>query len=345
MSLPQGALFGACNPLLDISANVKPELLEKYKLKANAAILADDTHLELYKDLERDYAKEIEYIPGGSGQNALRCASWILNQPNVATFVGCVGKDETANIMSEKSKEVGLNSVYQVDEKTPTGKCAVLITGNERSLVAYLAAANNFTEAHFDDAANWSLVEKAQVFYVTGFFFSVSPPSIMKLAQHAFENKRTFSINLSAPFICQFFKDPLMAAMPFVDILFGNEDEAQTFSEHCLGTKSTDIKAIAKAIAAMPKKGDTKRIVIITQGSDPVIFVKSDEELKEFPIKPIEKSKIIDTNGAGDAFVGGFLSQFIQGKDIAKCIDCGTWVSGLVIQRSGCTFPDTMDYQ
>lgn len=345
MSLPQGVLFGACNPLLDISANVKPELLEKYKLKANAAILADDTHMELYTDLEKDYAKEVEYIPGGSGQNSLRCASWILNQPNVATFVGCVGKDETANIMSEKSKEVGLNSVYQVDEKTPTGKCAVLITGNERSLVAYLAAANNFTEAHFDDAANWSLVEKAQVFYVTGFFFSVSPSSIMKLAQHALENKRPFSINLSAPFICQFFKDPLMAAIPFVDIVFGNEDEAQTFSEHCLGTKSTDIKAIAKAIAAMPKKGDTKRIVIITQGSDPVIFVKGDEELKEFPIKPIEKSKIIDTNGAGDAFVGGFLSQFIQGKDIAKCIDCGTWVSGLVIQRSGCTFPETMDYQ
>ena len=30
-------------------------------------------------------------------------------------------------------------------------------------------------------------------------------------------------MNLSAPFLCQFFKEPMMAAMPFVDILFGNE--------------------------------------------------------------------------------------------------------------------------
>ena len=30
-------------------------------------------------------------------------------------------------------------------------------------------------------------------------------------------------MNLSAPFITQFFKGPLMEAMPHVDILFGNE--------------------------------------------------------------------------------------------------------------------------
>lgn len=30
-------------------------------------------------------------------------------------------------------------------------------------------------------------------------------------------------MNLSAPFICQFFKDNLMQVMPYVDVLFGNE--------------------------------------------------------------------------------------------------------------------------
>ena len=43
----------------------------------------------------------------------------------------------------------------------------------------------------------------------------------------------------------------------------------------------------------------------------------------------------MDTNGAGDAFVGGFLSQYVQGKSLEKCIDCGIWVSQLIIQRSG----------
>lgn len=46
--------------------------------------------------------------------------------------MGCTGEDEYAQIMRQKAKEVGLNTVYQVNSKVPTGKCAVLITGNER---------------------------------------------------------------------------------------------------------------------------------------------------------------------------------------------------------------------
>jgi adenosine kinase len=32
---------------------------------------------------------------------------------------------------------------------------------------------------------------------------------------------KTFSMNLAAPFICQFFKDPLVSALKFCDIVFG----------------------------------------------------------------------------------------------------------------------------
>ena len=51
----------------------------------------------------------------------------------------------------------------------------------------------------------------------------------MKLARFALENNRIFAINLSAPFISQFFKDPLMEAMPYVDFVFGNEDVKLNF--------------------------------------------------------------------------------------------------------------------
>lgn len=43
------------------------------------------------------------------------------------------------------------------------------------------------------------------------------------MAKHASENNKLFCLNLSAPFICQFFKDNLMQVMPYVDVLFGNE--------------------------------------------------------------------------------------------------------------------------
>ncbi len=138
--------------------------------------------------------------------------------------MGCTGKDQNAEIMLNKAKEVGLNTAYQVDENTPTGTCAVLITGKERSLVAHLAAANNFNSSHLDKPENWSIVENAQVYYISGFFFTVSPESIQRIAKYSFENNRTVMMNLSAPFICQFFKDKVVEALPYVDVVFGNED-------------------------------------------------------------------------------------------------------------------------
>ena len=62
-------------------------------------------------------------------------------------------------------------------------------------------------------------------------------------------------------------------------------------------------------------------------------------------MKKLDQDKIVDTNGAGDAFVGGFLAQYAKGESLEKCIDCGIWSSTLIIQRSGCTFPESMDYQ
>lgn len=60
-------------------------------------------------------------------------------------------------------------------------------------------------------------------FVFQGFFLTVSPESILKVAKHASDNNKIFCMNLSAPFISQFFKEPLMEVMPYVDILFGNE--------------------------------------------------------------------------------------------------------------------------
>lgn len=40
-----------------------------------------------------------------------------------------------------------------------------------------------------------------------------------------------FIMNLSAPFLCQFFRAPMLEASPYWDVLFGNESEALAFAE------------------------------------------------------------------------------------------------------------------
>ena len=99
---------------------------------------------------------------------------------------------------------------YQKSADHPTGKCAVLITGQDRSLVTKLDAANHFTTAHLDVAENWNIVESARIFYSAGFFLTVSPDSMLKVAEHAQKTGKNFCMNLSAPFLCEFFKDPML---------------------------------------------------------------------------------------------------------------------------------------
>lgn len=329
-------LLGIENPLLDISAPVKPALLAKYKLKPNDAILAETEHKELYEELVRDYP--VQYIAGGAAQNTCRGAQYLL-PPNSTAYIGCVGKDKNADILKTAAKKDGLATLYLEDASLPTGKCAVLITDKHRSMVTDLLAANAYNIAHMETPEVWSIIQATKAFYVGGYFLTVSPPSAMKLAKHAAETQKLFTLNLSAPFIPQFFKDPLAELMPFADILFGNEAEALTWAE-ANDVKTTDIKAIALAAAATPKVNSNRsRMVVFTQGAHPTIVAR-DGVVTEYPVIPIAMDNIVDTTGAGDGFVGGFLAQVVMNAPVAQCIASGNYLANIVIQRDGPTYPD-----
>lgn len=166
----------------------------------------------------------------------------------------------------------------------------------------------------------------------------------MEVARLAHKHDRMFMMNLSAPFLSQFFKEPMMAAMPYVDLLFGNEEEVITFAnEQNWNTK--DVKEIGHKLVTLPKENSQReRIVIITQGPMPVLLFLNGE-IKEFPVPALSREQMVDTNGAGDAFVGGFLAQFVQKQAFEVCIRCGIWAASQIIQRSGCTFEGKPTFQ
>eukprot|EP00127_Corallochytrium_limacisporum_P005333 Clim_evm9s203 gene=Clim_evmTU9s203 len=342
MTADQFLLFGMGNPLLDVSAEVDEEYLKKYDLEANNAILAEDKHKPMYTEMAEKY--NVQYIPGGATQNAIRVAQWMLKKPNQTCFVGCIGKDKFGAEMKAKLEADGVQDLYLEDEKTETGTCGVLITGENRSLVANLAAANEYKKDHLVSSDIWKHVQGAKIFYVSSFFLTACAPAAMEVAKHAAEANKLFTMNLSAPFLIEFFKDPMMEIFPYMDIVFGNETEAATFGKvHGLGD---DVTEIAKKVQAMDKVNkDRKRIVVFTQGSQATVVVDGDGNATEYPVQVLEKSQLVDTNGAGDAFVGGFLAKLAEGKDMKDCVEAGHWAARVIIQRSGCTFPDTCDYE
>ncbi|KAI9486041.1 MAG: Ribokinase-like protein [Benjaminiella poitrasii] len=325
------------NPLLDIQCKPEQELMDKYKLKANDAILADASHQTLYKEIVEKY--EVTYVAGGAAQNTARGAQFFL-PPNSTAYMGCISDDEFGKAMTEAAKADGLYTNYAITKDAPTGTCAVLITGNHRSLVANLAAAEKFQESFLKKPENWKLVEEAKYFYFGSFFITHDGgyQSALLVSQHAAENNKTFALNLSAPFLSQFFKERLDSVIKNTDILFGNEDEARTYAKQS-GWNTEDVEEIAKKLSQLEKSNSKPRLVVITQGADATVTALG-EETHVYPVIKVDASEIVDTNGAGDGFCGGFMGLYAQGvEDSARCVQAGHYLANLVIKRVGPTYP------
>ncbi|OQO05773.1 hypothetical protein B0A48_09867 [Cryoendolithus antarcticus] len=324
------------NPILDIiSKKDGRALLEEYALDPNGFTMADDKHKSIYDKLLSD--PNAVLTAGGAAQNTARGVQYIL-EPDSVVYFGCVGNDEYAEKLQEANKKVGLKVFYRVDEKEPTGRCGVVVTDHNRSLVTDLAAANCYKVEHLKE--HWDVVENSKAYFVGGYHLTVCVPAVMALAEDAAKNNKPFALSLNAPFICQFFKDPLDQTAPYWDYIVGNETEAVAYAE----AHSLDLKApqeIVKHLANLPKKNtQRKRVAIITQGTEPtLVAVQGEDEVKSYPVHPIDKNKIEDTTGAGDAFAAGFFAGVAKGESLEKCVDMGQWLAALGIQEQGPGYP------
>lgn len=337
------ALLGMGNPLLDISAEVGPELLEKYELVAGNAIIAEEKHQSLFGEMIGQ--PNVQYIAGGATQNSIRVAQWMLQKPGSTAFMGCIGADENGEKLKEACATDGVTALYRVDPEVPTGLCATLIVGIERSLCTNLNAANNYTIEACEEPENWAVVESAKVVYSAGFFATVCPAAMLKAAEQKRADGGRYCLNLSAPFLMQVppFKKAYDDVMPLVDILFGNETEAKAWAA-VEGWDITEVEEIATRLAAIPSSKETGRIVVITQGQEPTVVCVGGEITKH-PILTLPKENIVDTNGAGDSYVGGFLAGLVLGLDVAACCKAGAHAASVIVQHSGCTFPPMPGYE
>ncbi|KPI36987.1 Adenosine kinase [Cyphellophora attinorum] len=334
------------NPLLDIQGQGDTSLLSQYGLKLDDTLLVDadkePEKMGLYDELINNRSAKL--IPGGAAQNTARGAQYMLPKDSV-WYVGSVGDDEYSKILREKCAEQGLHVEYHVDS-APTGKCGVVITDQHRTMLTHLAAANNYKLEHLKQDRIWDLVTKTKIFYVGGYHLTVCVPAAMALAKHAAETNKPFMLSLSAGFIPQFFKDQVAEIMPYCDYVFGNENEASTWAaSNGYEDKKDDLHECAKLIATKPEKINKKqpRVVIITQGTDPtIVAVKAegkDVEVKDYPVAAISPKEINDTNGAGDAFAGGFCAGVVQGKGLEECIAMGHWLARLSLGELGPSYP------
>ena len=334
------SLLAIGNPIVDISAEVTKDILIKYNLKFGETVFANQSNSGFYQELEN--MPQVTYIPGGSIQNTLRVAALCLNMENKSNFfkltmLGATGKDNYRNKIISAFDQLGVQHILEIIPNMPTSRCGVGIHQKERCLLPEIRASNCITEQFIND--NENKIFQHDALLIEGYFLQEKYELCEKLCTKFKEQRKLVILTLSAITIVTQHSEKVIEISNYADIIVGNMAELEALA----GINNMDYKTTFEKVSKnlTIKK---ERLFVVTHGSKGVILGKYDYTrgnmdfiLQCFPTV-MKMEDIVDLNGAGDAFLGGFLSQFMQGKSLESCCKAGNDAASVILKSVGCTF-------
>ena len=94
----------------------------------------------------------------------------------------------------------------------------------------------------------------------------------------------------------------------------------------------TGLSDVASATEVIHKLG--AKIVIVTLGSEGSMVSVGDATYR---VPAYKSEKVVDPTGAGDAFMGGFLAEYVYGENYLRCACVGSALASLVVEGIGPT--------
>jgi ribokinase len=104
-----------------------------------------------------------------------------------------------------------------------------------------------------------------------------------------------------------------------LDLVFVNHAEARLYSR---------VSSLPKAFTWWRKHA---RRTIVKLGRNGAVYLTEDAVIR----MPGVRVKAVDTTGAGDAFNGGYLAAYLQGKDAGACLRAGNDAGARATRRAG----------
>lgn len=241
-----------------------------------------------------------EAYPGG---NPVNVSVYVRRLGGESCYVGAVGTDENGKLMIDVLKEKGVDvSRVQVLPGTTALSHVARING-ERVFGDYeegVMADFKLTDDDLDFIYGHDLV-------VTGLWGHAEND----LAEIQRRGIPVAFDGAERPF------DPAgLIALPYTDIAFFSDD----------ASNEEELKETILKIAAMGPK-----IVVATRGSKGSLAYT---EGKFYP-HGIVKCDVVDTMGAGDSFIAGFLMAWLKGEDISACMNAGAENSAVTLGYNG----------
>lgn len=283
----------------------------------NVNLLAKPVDKSVF-DVDVTLLDGIDVLPGG---DALNEAVVLSRLGNKVGLIGKVGRDDFAETVlnSLKKEDVDTNNI-KIDENVKTSACIVLINKDgSRNFATYRGANSQFSITDID----LSILKRTQVVNVGSMF------ALKKLdgagVEILFKEARANHVVTAADMKQDTYKlgfEGIKNVLKYTDYFLPSYDEAAYL------TKETDPVKMAEIFLNSGVK-----TVVIKLG-EKGCYIKTTTE--NYLVEPF-KTEAVDTTGAGDNFVAGFLTGVIKGWDLKKCGRFANAVGSVSVQKVGAT--------
>lgn len=256
-------------------------------------------------------------------------------------FVGSVGEDEVGDIYKNKLIEENITPLFETIKDMKSGRCLVMCHGIDRGHFTDLGASIKISKSYIEK--HWTEISGSKLIYTELYILADQKEITYKLAELGCSDDKIYGFNLPSFGFLKAFIDDISKLVSYADLVFANLDEGLCFLEVLGQRVERNSKIVVEKIAELEKFNKNKpRIVVITNGPEEAWVCKYNPKTGKVEflqgLLPFDVSKIVDSNGAGDSFAGGFMSQLMSGESLENCIIAGHWAARHVIERIGFQF-------
>ncbi len=240
---------------------------------------------------------------GGGPTNTIR---GINNLGFQCSLIGAIGEDEVGEEFVNQLYTEGIEPYFIRIPDRESGKCFVFITPDgERSFVVNEGVYANYPDVDFRQ------LPKQDWFYSSGYELISHPERMLNFAESLKQIRTKISFDLAAEAMVERCPDKFEEMVSYSDIVFASEEEMNTFR----GLEDRIVNG---------------RIFILKKGPKGSIIYHNG---KRVDISPVEVSKLVNTNGAGDSYASGFLVAYMQGKSLEDCGNFASYVASKVCSQ------------
>jgi sugar/nucleoside kinase (ribokinase family) len=259
-----------------------------------------------------------ESIGLSTGGDALNESMVLAGMGHHVKLVCGVGNDVAGQLVLSTAKSHGVDISEAVQSDALTTPVANLMVETDGSRVSVNSRAT-MLEGFVPDT---NVVRGAKVVSLASLFRAPldQKETIIRLVKAAKEAGAIVCADTKMPTYREISLSDIAEILPYIDYMFPNENEAAYY------TGKSDFMEMAQYLCEMGVKN------VIVKTGEKGCTVCGQEESFQMPALDVEA---VDSTGAGDNFVAGFISGLLHGWDLRKCCENGTACAAACVQHTG----------